>query len=123
MSDHSDNPGLVGRFLGSWRLAVGELLIVALGVLIALWADQAIQDRQEAALDVSYLERLQTETDVGADIRALRFSGDQARNRLAIIRQVEAWLHDPEAAPDPDTLVMNVHYAGTALGEELERMR
>jgi len=25
-------PGLVGRFLGSWRLALGELVIVSLGV-------------------------------------------------------------------------------------------
>lgn len=101
---------LLGRFLGSWKLAVGELVIVALGVLIALWADQAIQARQESALAISYLERLQT--DIRADINALRFSSDQARNRLAIIRQVEAWLQDPDAEPDPDALVMNVHYAG-----------
>lgn len=103
-------PGFLGRFLGSWRLAVGELVIVALGVLIALWADQAIQARQEADLAISYLERLQT--DIRADIRALRFSSDQARNRLAITRQVDAWLQDSSAAPDPDSLVMNVHYAG-----------
>ena len=102
--------GLLGRFLGNWRLAVGELFIVALGVLIALWADQAIQARQEAALADSYLERLQT--DIRADISALRFSADQARNRLAITRRVEAWLQDPDAAPEPDDLVMNVHYAG-----------
>jgi hypothetical protein len=91
-------------------LALGELAIVSLGVLIALWADQAMQARQEAARAVSYLERLQT--DVRADIRALRFSSDQARNRLAITRQVDAWLHDLDAAPDPDSLVMSVHFAG-----------
>lgn len=102
--------GLFGRFMRNWRLAIGELVIVALGVLIALWADQAIQARQEAALAISYLERLQT--DVRADISALRFSSEQARNRLAIIRRVEAWLQDPDAAPDPDALVMNAHYAG-----------
>lgn len=102
--------GFVGRFLGSWRLALGELVIVALGVLIALWADQAMQARQEDARAVSYLERLQT--DVRADIKALRFSANQARNRLAITRQVDAWLNDPDAAPDPDSLVMNVHFAG-----------
>ena len=102
--------GFVGRFLGSWRLALGELAIVSLGVLIALWADQAMQARQEAARAVSYLERLQT--DVRADIRALRFSSDQARNRLAITRQVDAWLPDLDAAPDPDSLVMSVHFAG-----------
>ena len=102
--------GFVGRFLGSWKLALGELAIVSLGVLIALWADQAIQARQEDARAVGYLERLQT--DVRADIKALRFSSNQARNRLAITRQVDAWLNDPDAAPDPDSLVMSVHFAG-----------
>ena len=117
--DPTPVPGLVGRFLGSWRLAIGELVIVALGVLIALWADQAIQDRHEAELAISYLERLQT--DIRADIAALRFSSDQARNRLAIARQVDAWLHDPEAAPDPDSLVMNVHYAGVTFAPPISR--
>jgi hypothetical protein len=111
--------GLVGRFLGSWKLAVGELLIIALGVMIALWADQAIQARQEAALAVSYLERLQA--DIQADISALRFSSKQARNRLAITRQVDAWLLDPDAAPDPDSLVMNTHYAGVTFYPTISR--
>ena len=111
--------GLVGRFLGSWRLAIGELVIVALGVLIALWADQAIQARQEAALAISYLEGLQT--DLRADIKALQFSSEQARNRLEIGRQVEAWLNDPEAQPDPDSLVMNVHYAGVTFFPTISR--
>jgi hypothetical protein len=102
--------GFVGRFLGSWKLALGELAIVSLGVLSALWADQWMQTRQEASMAVSYLERLQT--DVRADLRSLRFSANQARNRLAITRQVDAWLHDLDAIPDPDSLVMSVHFAG-----------
>jgi hypothetical protein len=118
-NDRPLTAGFVARFLGSWRLAVGELVIVALGVLIALWADQAIQTRQEAQRAISYLEGLQT--DVRADINALRFSSDQARNRLAIIRQVEIWLHDPSASPDPDALVMNVHYAGVTFFPTISR--
>jgi hypothetical protein len=102
--------GFVGRFLGRWQLALGELAIVSLGVLIALWADQWMQTRQEASMAVSYLERLQT--DVREDLRSLRFSANQARNRLAITRQVDAWLHDLDALPDPDSLVMSVHFAG-----------
>jgi hypothetical protein len=112
-------PGFIGRFLGSWKLALGELVIVSLGVLIALWADQWMQNRREAATAVAYLERLQV--DVRADIKALRFSGNQARNRLAITRQVEAWLHDPNAAPDPDSLVVSVHFAGVTFSPTISK--
>ena len=120
MTGNSAGPnGFVGRFLGSWRLALGEFAIVTLGVLLALWADQAMQARQESARAVSYLERLQE--DVRADIRSLRFSRDQARNRLAITRQVDAWLNDPDAAPDPDSLVMNVHFAGVLFPPTISR--
>jgi len=108
--DQPRKPGFVGRFLGSWKLALGEFAIISLGVLLALWADQAMQARQDVVRAVSYLESLQT--DVRADIRSLRFSGRQARNRLAITRQVDAWLHDPDAMPDPDSLVMKAHFAG-----------
>ena len=111
--------GFVGRFLGSWRLALGELVIVTLGVLLALWADQAMQARQEAAREVGYLERLQE--DVRADLRSLRFSAGQARNRLAITRQVDAWLQDRNAAPDPDSLVMKVHFAGVLFPPMISR--
>lgn len=102
--------GFVGRFLGSWQLAIGELVIVALGVLIALWADQWMQDRQDRSVAVAYLERLQV--DIRADMKALQFSAEQARNRLALTKQVDAWLQDPDADPDPDLLVLNVHFAG-----------
>jgi hypothetical protein len=111
--------GFVGRFLGSWRLAIGELVIVTLGVLLALWADQAMQARQDAARAVGYLERLQE--DVAADIRSLRFSRDQARNRLAITRQVDAWLNATDAEPDPDSLVMAVHFAGVLFPPTISR--
>lgn len=111
--------GFIGRFLGSWELALGELIIVALGVLIALWADQWMQDRQDTATAIAYLERLQV--DILADIKALRFSTAQARNRLAITRQVDAWLEDAGAEPDPDTLVMNVHFAGVVFSPTISK--
>lgn len=116
---HARAPGFVGRFLGHWQLALGELAIVFLGVLIALWADQAIQVRQERASEVSYLERLQR--DVEADIDALRFSSSAARDRLVITRQVDAWLHDPGAMPDPDSLVSKVHFAGVTISPALSK--
>lgn len=109
----------IGRFLRSWKLALGEVIIVSVGVLIALWADQAMQARQESAMEVGYLERLHM--DVSADIRAIRFSSDQARNRLAVARQVDAWLHDLNATPDPDSLVMSVHYAGVTFSPMISK--
>lgn len=118
-NEHPQISGFVGRFLGSWRLAIGELVIVSVGVLIALWADQAIQDRQEAAMAISYLERLRT--DLNADIESLRFSSEQARSRLAITRQVNAWINDLEAAPDPDSLVINAHYAGVTFSPTISK--
>jgi len=110
---------VAGRLLGSWKRALGELAIVALGVLLALWADQAMQARQETARATAYLERLRD--DVRADIRSLTFSRDQARRRLEITRQVDAWLHDPEAAPDPDSLVTSVHFAGVLFPPTISR--
>jgi hypothetical protein len=110
---------VAGRLLGGWKRALGELAIVALGVLLALWADQAMQARQETARATAYLERLRD--DVRADIRSLTFSRDQARRRLEITRQVDAWLHDPEAAPDPDSLVTSVHFAGVLFPPTISR--
>jgi len=116
---HARAPGFVGRFLGSWELALGELAIIFLGVLIALWADQAIQVRQDGARAVSYLERLRE--DVSSDIDALRFSSNAARDRLAITRQVDAWLNDSGAMPDPDSLVSAVHFAGVTVSPAISK--
>lgn len=118
-NQHTRAPGFVGRFLGSWRLALGELAIVFFGVLIALWADQAIQVRQEQALAVSYLERLRE--DVSADVDALRFSSNAARDRLAITRRVDAWLDDPGARPNPDSLVSAVHFSGVTIAPSISK--
>ncbi len=118
-SDTAGRPGFVGRFFGSWRLALGELLIVTLGVLLALWADQAVQSRQDAALAISYLERLQA--DIRADISALRFSGQQERARLEITRRVDGWVTGMEPLPEPDVVMINAHYAGVTFSPTISR--
>ena len=61
-NDHAGMPSMAHRFLGSWKRALGELAIVSLGVLLALWADQTMQTRQEATrADADrILERMRT---------------------------------------------------------------
>lgn len=111
--------GIVDRFIGNWERALAELVIIALGVLLALLADQTMQARQDAAREVAYLERLRT--DVQADLRSLRFSATQSRNRLAFTRQVDAWIQDPDASPDPDSLVVSAHFAGVLFPPTISR--
>jgi len=60
-NDDAPTARMAGRFLTGWRRALGELAIVSLGVLLALWADQAMQARQEDARAIGYLERLQAQ--------------------------------------------------------------
>lgn len=103
----------------SWFSVVIEIGIVVLGVFLGLQVNAWNVARQESLLERAYLERLQT--DIRSDIRALRFSSDQAQDRLAITRQVDDWLHDMDAAPDPDTLVINVHYAGVTFFPTISR--
>jgi len=43
--DHAWTTRMAGRFLRSWKRALAELGIVSLGVLLALWADQAMESR------------------------------------------------------------------------------
>ncbi len=52
---------------------------------------------------------------------ALRFSSSAAQDRLVITQQVDAWLHDPGAMPDPDSLVSAVHYAGVTVAPSISR--
>lgn len=42
----------------NWRLLCGELVVIVVGVLIALWVDQLREARVNAGLEVEYLESL-----------------------------------------------------------------
>jgi hypothetical protein len=66
----------------NWRLLLGEFVVIVVGVLMALWVDQLREARNNAALEVEYLESLVT--DLEAD--------------LAQFDETEAWMRRQEAA-------------------------
>ena len=50
-----------------WKYAIGELLIVTLGVLVALYVDQWNTDRLLKLEEVDYIERLLEEAKFDLD--------------------------------------------------------
>jgi len=66
----------------NWRLLLGEFVVIVIGVLMALWVDELREARNNAALEVEYLESFVT--DLEAD--------------LAQFDEAEAWARRSEAA-------------------------
>lgn len=66
----------------NWRLLLGEFVVIVVGVLLALWVDELREARNNAELEVQYLESLVT--DLEAD--------------LAQFDETEAWMRRQEAA-------------------------
>jgi len=62
------------KFKLDWSYAIGELIIVTVGVLIALGVNQWQQDRGDRALELKYADRLKA--DLQEDIN--RFKGFEA---------------------------------------------
>ena len=94
----------------NWRLLIGEFVVIVVGVLMALWVDELREARDNAALEIEYLESFVT--DLEAD--------------LAQFDEAEAWMRRSEAAAatvlalysgsppteNPADLVMAVETAG-----------
>jgi len=66
----------------NWRLLLGEFVVIVVGVLMALWVDELREARDNAALEIEYLESFVT--DLEAD--------------LAQFDETEAWMRRSEAA-------------------------
>ena len=66
----------------NWRLLVGELVVIVVGVLMALWVDELREARVHAELEVEYLQSLVT--DLEAD--------------LAQFDSTEAWMRRQESS-------------------------
>lgn len=66
----------------NWRLLLGEFVVIVIGVLMALWVDELREARNNAQLEIEYLESFVT--DLEAD--------------LAQFDETEAWMRRSEAA-------------------------
>jgi len=66
----------------NWRFLLGEFVVIVVGVLMALWVDELREARDNAALEIEYLQALVI--DIDAD--------------LAQFDLTEEWMHNSEAA-------------------------
>ncbi|HZL94407.1 MAG TPA: hypothetical protein VFB99_12205, partial [Vicinamibacterales bacterium] len=66
----------------NWRLLLGEFVVIVVGVLMALWVDELREARDNAELEVEYLQSLVIDLDTD----------------LAQFDQSEAWMRRSEAA-------------------------
>lgn len=80
----------------NWLAVAIEFLIVVAGILLALQVDQWSEDRAERNLEQEYLVRLIEDLEIERD-RIVAAIGS-TRNRLEAIRDLEAFLIEPELA-------------------------
>jgi len=66
----------------NWRLLLGEFVVIVVGVLMALWVDELREARDNAALEIEYLESFLL--DLEADLNQFD--------------ETEAWMRRSEAA-------------------------
>ena len=84
--------GRVGRYL---TYAIGEVLLIIVGILIALQINDWNQAREDAVQERQYLERLAD--DLRADITYFRESQEVHRERKRYIEDITSVLNNPEA--------------------------
>ena len=73
-----------------WRRAIGELLVIVLGVLIALWAENWRESLQERALERTYLERLvgDLRRDTAAISEMMAITVERARHAQVVLSAI-----------------------------------
>jgi hypothetical protein len=93
------------RIIGAvnWRYAVGEVLLIVIGILIALaisdWNDRRLQRIQELAL----LEEIKLTLET--DVAALETKLDEIRGAVEQLKSLEELLNNPQPyEPDMDRL-------------------
>jgi hypothetical protein len=94
----------------NWFTVVLEILIVVIGIFLGLQANDWNQARQDRALELHYLARLQA--DLGNDLERLDESDYYARLRTRQVSRLLDAVADPQAAAaDPNRFIESVEKA------------
>jgi hypothetical protein len=98
------------RFLKlDWKYAVGELVIVTVGVLIALGAGGWLEDRQEQALEQDYIERMIK--DLRSDLESISIIKVASMDRAQYAQNVLTAYDNKSISISPSELARSVEYA------------
>ena len=92
-----------------WRRALGELLIIIFGVLIALWAENWRQTLQDRGLERTYLERLAADLrrDTAEISEMMALTVGRARYAGIVLKALE----EGEPGVSPDEFIWAVEHA------------
>lgn len=93
----------------SWKQALGELLIVFVGILSAVQVDRWIEHQREQAILQDYLTRIIV--DLESDAETLDGFSDLAREGQAAVDSLLAWMGGEHARPADTTLRKTVNSA------------
>lgn len=94
----------------SWRYGISELLIVVAGVMIALYADGWMEERQNRALELEYVERLIE--DLQLDTAAVSNIATLSQERAQYARVVLDAYDTGTRSVSPADFARAVEYAG-----------
>ena len=83
-----------GKYL---KYALGEIVLVVIGILIALSVNNWNTDRKNNNAAMYLLSSLKE--DLANDVEVLRFNIDDARNTVAMSKALQSFHHNPESGP------------------------
>lgn len=90
-----------GRYL---KYAIGEIILVVIGILIALSINNWNEDRKESLIEQNYLRRLLV--DLENDFKTLTFSKGLSKDRINQIRTLTDVIKNPSLANENSTLIL-----------------
>ena len=94
----------------NWRFLTGEFFVIVVGVLVALWVDQLREARDNAELEVEYVESFVV--DVEADLAQFDEAERWMRRQESAAATVLALYDGSPPTEDPDDLAWAVETAG-----------
>lgn len=110
------------RFLRlNWSYAVGELVIVTMGVLIALAINEWNSDRLERAEEALILERLLA--DLQRDLNGYQIGLEVLGRKEDSLRRLHSALASPQSRPDDPTRFLEDVIDGASYGWNQHRAR